>query len=726
MKEGGVETGTVDLARALITKGHRAIVISSGGPLVSALEAAGAIHYVVPVHRKNPWTILRVYRRVAEVVESHGVDVIHARSRVPAIIGYLAWRRVLAGISFRLNDRQRTPCFVTTAHGYYRRHPLSGIMGWGRFVIAISERIARHMMDDFGVPAERVKLIPRGVDLSRFTWSPPRLFAPRGEWRVCAIGRITPIKGHRELLQAFRIVVKEFPRAKLLMVGGAAAEHQRYLRELQSLVVHLGVSQNVEFTGHEPDVPKLLSQVDLVTLASTGQEAFGRVLIEAGAAGVPVVATSVGGTAEVVVDRKTGLLVPPKDIMALAAAITALLKNRTLAGELSKENRRRVESLYPLARMVGETLDVYEEASRSLRILVIKLSAIGDVALITPSLRALRSRFPKAHVTVLVGREGRELLHRCPYVDDLVVFDRSRDSTPLGLFKLGRKLALRQIDLVVDFQNNRTSHVLGCASGAPQRYGYAGRRFSWLLTHRVTQPESPTPPVEQQFKLLQLLGIQGASTHLELWPGPSDHKKVLSLLKEGWLAENQPLVVVHPGGHPRWLSKRWPTQRYAHLIDELALAVRARVVLTGSPEERSLGEQIEREAKVKPVMAVGLTSLNELAALIAQAQVFVGGDTAALHIAVAVGTPLVALFGSTDPVRHLPPSPQVRLLRKKIPCSPCYHRVCYRLGSGTMECMKLISVKEVLDAVVSFLKTGVRHPIHFLKDTSVSDTVVKP
>ncbi|MBI3323820.1 MAG: lipopolysaccharide heptosyltransferase II [Candidatus Omnitrophica bacterium] len=712
LKMGGVETGTVDLARNLIAQGHRAIVISSGGPLVKELEAAGAIHYTLPIHQKVPWTAWKTAQRVAEVVESHGVDVIHARSRVPAIIGFLAWRRVARKVSFRLGGRKKIPCFITTSHGYYSTHLFSRIMGWGRVVIANSDRVARHMIDDFHVPPERIRRIPRGVDLAQYHWREPRAEAPKGEWNVAVVGRITPIKGHRDLLRAFAIAAKSFPRARLKIVGEAEAKHQSYLHELKKLTYQLGLEERVEFVGHEPEVSKLLEGVDLLVLSSTAPEAFGRVLIEAGAAGVPVVATRVGGIPEVILDRKTGLLVPPADPVALGEAIMLLLKDRALARVFSRENRRRIETVFPLARMVSETLEVYREASERLRIAVIKFSAVGDVVLITPSLRALRERFPQSHITVVVGRESRELLHRCPYVDDLVVFDLARQGSWLGLAGLGWRLARAQVDLVVDFQNNRRSHWLGWLSGAPQRYGFAGRRWSGLLSHRAIPPERPVPPVEHQFRILQLLGVQNAPQQLELWPGPPDEARVDALLKEGWIAENQPLIAVHPGA--RWNSKRWPTERFAQLADKLASEMKARVILTGSGGERALCEEIHRLSEVKPLVTAGRTSLNELAALLRRCKAFVGGDSAPLHIAAAGGTPTVALFGSTDPVRHAPPvlsdrrpggppAARLKLLRVQIPCSPCYRQVCPRRGAGHMECMRRISVEEVCAAVRELL-----------------------
>jgi len=711
LEVGGVETGTLDVAQGLIQRGHQALVISSGGALVPRLEQLGARHDRLPVHRKHPVRIWAMAREVARIVAQEQVDVIHARSRVPAIIGYLAWRRVARHASWS-DGRDRLPAFVTTCHGFYRPHWFSVPATWGRAVIAASEAMARHLIDQFHVTPEQLRLIPRGVDLAQYPFRDITQDPRRSTWTIGVIGRLTPIKGHPPLFKAMAAVVKLVPKVLLLVIGDAPPEKGPYERELHQLVRHLGLEKVVGFVGRRQDIPQLLATMDLLVMPSTYQEGFGRVLIEAGACGVPVVASRVGGVADVVEDQRTGLLVPPGDPASLSQAIVRLLRDRTVAARLAKTFRRRIERAFNVTQMVERTLAVYREVSSTLHIVVIKLSAVGDVVLITPSLRALRVRFPTAHVTVVVGRESRELLQRCPYLDTLVVFDRERDGTPRGLWRLGARLRRWQVDLVVDLQNNRLSHWLGFLSGAPQRYGHGGRRWSWLLTHRAQEPAihppdgrpAPAlPPVEHQFRVLQLLGIRGADPRLELWPSEADAQVVRQLLVEAWVPEGAPLVGMHVGGSRRWQSKRWPPEYFAQLIDRLAAERHIRAVLTGARADLDLARQIARLARAKPVMAVGRTSLTELAALIGRCRAFVVPDTAPLHMAAALQIPTVALFGSTDPSRHAMPWATLRVLRQPLWCSPCYRATCYRRGRGHMECMRALTVEMVYDAVLAHI-----------------------
>jgi glycosyltransferase involved in cell wall biosynthesis len=177
---GGSETSTLDLARFLVKLGHKAVVVSNGGKLVGELESCGAIHYKLPVHKKSILTMLKLIPRLAEIIKKEEIHIVNAGSRVPAWIAYFACRKTNA-------------VFITTCHGYYTKHPFSQVMGWGKRVIVVSNIIARHMIEDFKVPPERIKLIPRGVDLEKFKFITPDKKRKVGEFNVGIIGRITQI-----------------------------------------------------------------------------------------------------------------------------------------------------------------------------------------------------------------------------------------------------------------------------------------------------------------------------------------------------------------------------------------------------------------------------------------------------------------------------------------------------------------------------------------------------
>src|SRR3989338_6377764 len=267
---GGVETGTIDLAKALKKRGDEPYVISNGGALVEELVKAGIPHLQLPVHKKSI-TSLSLVREIATFLERERIDVVHARSRVPAWLAYLAVRR--------------TDCdFITTCHGYYSKHFFSRVMGWGKRVIAISHSIGRRMIDDFGVPPERIRLIHRGVDLARYPFSADKYDKPRsGPFRIMNIGRITPIKGHEEFIRAVHLLSKRLPNLEVSIIGSADESKESYFRSLKLMVERLGLNSQVKFLGTQRDISGLLQSADLLVLSSKIPEAFGRVLIEAGA-----------------------------------------------------------------------------------------------------------------------------------------------------------------------------------------------------------------------------------------------------------------------------------------------------------------------------------------------------------------------------------------------------------------------------------------------------------
>jgi len=682
---GGVETGTLDMAKHLVRLGHKSVVVSNGGSLVKDLEEAGSIHYCLAVHKKSLLTMIKMIPKLAEIINREQIDIVHARSRVPGWIGFFAARKT-------------GKVFLTTCHGYYKRHYLSRVMGWGKLIICPSQAIARHMIENFDVPAERIRLIPRSVDLQRFKFVSPDK-RRREVFNVGIIGRLTPIKGHIYFLKAMAKVIRSFPRIKIWIVGDAPASKEGYKEEIRIMVRRLGLSHCTEFLGTQKDIPEILSNLDLLVLASTYPESFGRVIIEAQAAGVPVVATKIGGVVDIIDDGATGLLVPPQEPTAMSEAILKIIKDVKLSTLLAENAYKKVKEKFNVELMVEKSLNVYQEALSNFKVLVIKLGSLGDVILSTAALRAIRARFKDGYkISLLVGAPAKEVVLRCPYIDELIVTDLKDKSIGASL-RLTQQLRKRNFDLVVDLQNNRLSHLLARLSLASHRYGYHNAKFGFLLNHRIKDDKAPLDPVAHQFRILKMLDIDLSDGNLELWMSPQDELDVEEFLRSNWLSPQQLLIGVNIAASSRWQTKTWPREKLIRLCEELALRD-MRVVLTGTEEDLEEANLLVNAIKnTKPIIACGKTSINQLACLIKRCRVFITGDSAPLHIAAAVGTPYIALFGPTDPQRHVAKASQGIVIDQNMLCSPCYKPRC-----KTKECMNKISVEEVLEAVNKLLK----------------------
>ena len=683
LKSGGVERGTVDLAKYLKKKGHVSVVVSAGGALVGELTSAGVTHYALPVHRKSIFSLIHCIRALCKIVRLENIDVIHVRSRVPALI------------AFFVRGRTQVP-FVSTCHGFYSKSPLSRVMGWGKIVIVASHIVGKRMRDDFGVRHQKIRLIPRGVDLEEFKLRVPEAGEKPKEIIIGLVGRLTPIKGHPVFLKAMARVVRVMPHIQIQIIGDAPKV--QYKEELHTLTRNLGLSHAVKFMGTRYDIPELLSKLSILVAPSVGEEAFGRVVIEAGACGVPVIATRMGGLVDILENEKDGLLVPPEDPRALAEAILRLLKDPAAAQRMAASLRKKVEEQFGLPRMFENTLKVYQEAIHQKKILVIKLSALGDVILSIPSLRALRKKYPEAWISVLVGRKSRKIVRNCPYVNDVIVYEEPRRHRLWSLWKMAQLLAQEDFDIAVDLQNNRASHFLSFFCGAYLRAGHGNGKWSFFLNRKTKGDFVSLPPLEHQFEVLKLIGVPAAEKQLELWTEKKEDAAVESFLRSQWVSPSQILVGINPGSSLRWPTKQWPVENFAKLCDELARR-NIRVVITGSKEEGGVAEELFGLTRNKPVNAVGATSITELVALVRRCQVFVSSDSAPMHIASAVGVPLLAIFGPTDPKRHLVPPERYQVFWKEIQCAPCYLRTC---PIGHI-CMKKITVQEVLDSVLYFI-----------------------
>lgn len=685
---GGVETGTLDLSKYLVRLGHKSVVVSAGGSLVQELQNQGAKHYTLAVNKKSLSSIFKLIPELAGIIKKEEIDIVHARSRVPAWIAYFACRRTKA-------------VFITTCHGYYKKHFFSAVMGWAKRVIVLSNVIARHMIEDFSVPHERIRLVPRSVDLEKFKYLNPKV-KRKEDFNVAIIGRITPLKGHLHFIKAMAHISKAIPRLKIWIVGDAPASKAAYKEEVQVLVRRLGLWHCTEFLGTQRDIPAILTHLDLVVLATTTHEAFGRVIIEAMASGVPVVATRVGGVVDIIEDGKNGILVPPADPKSIADAVMRIFNDPGLAVQLAENAYAKVKEKYSLELMVKNTLDVYRDALSNFKILIIKFSSLGDIILSTAALRAIREKFPKENfkISFLTDEGSKDILLRSPHIDELLVCDlKNKDKGVAGLWSIGKTLRNKHFDIVIDLQNNRSSHLLAYLSGSIHRYGYNNKKFAFLLNHSIKDEKPLMDPVTHQFRILKMLGIDLLDNRLELWPSGEDAQAVDELLNAQWLSEAQKIVGINIGASKRWITKCWPIQHLIRFCEELELRD-IRVVVTGTQSDLPLaGTLINALKNNKIINACGKTSINELAVLIRKCQVFISADSFPLHVASAVGTPFIALFGPTDWRRHLPPGKNHIVINKNLNCSPCYKTKC-----RTRRCMFAISPEEVLEAVEKLLK----------------------
>ncbi|MDD5217736.1 MAG: lipopolysaccharide heptosyltransferase II, partial [Candidatus Omnitrophica bacterium] len=659
---GGVERGVLDLARGMKKRGEQTVVLSSGGELTAELQKMGVPHYTLPVQQKSLFSLALV-PRIAEIIQRERIDLVHARSRVPAWLAWLAACRT--GIPF-----------VTTCHGYYSAHPLSHVMGWGKLVIVISRVVGRHMIDDFRVPPEKIRLVHRGIDLSQFVFSPQHYDKKPGVHRIINVGRFSPIKGQLEFVRAVHFLRRKLPNIEAWLVGGEARGKTKYTTEIEKTIRQLGLEQTVKLMGVRRDIPELLGQSDLLVLSTLAPEAFGRVIVEAGAVGTAVLSTRVGGVLDILDHNENGFLVPPGDIIAMAEGMYEVLTDRERSKKFAANLRKKVETQFLLEKMVSETIAVYEEIERQKKILILKLGAIGDLILITPSLRMIRRRFPEAKISLVVDKKLAAIVSGCPYVNEVIPVSRDRLSKIGYLLRLAKTLRKEGYDISVDLQNNKWTHLLAALGGIPQRYGFRRGKLGFLVNRHDRSFDIADYPVRHQFRILSKLGIQDLDEDLELWPDEHSEKHVSEMFVQHSLNGSSKCVGLAVGASPKWTSKRWPLEYYQELCTKLIQQWKCSVILIGSETDRPMAQQLSKTNTEKVVDLVGKTSLLDLVSVVKRLSVLVTGDTAPLHIAAAVKTPVVTLFGPTEPKRHVPPGENVTVLSRHIGCQPCYQGEC--------------------------------------------------
>jgi len=672
MNVGGVERGVMDLVRFFKTDPRiSCFVISGGGRLVSELKAEGITHHTLGVYQKSLGSLANV-GRLRDILAAEGADIAHARSRVPAWLAFLATRNSPVN-------------FLTTAHGMYKNRLASEVMGWGKFVICPSQAVAAYMRRVYGVPQEKIVVINRWVDLARFQFSE---YSRRLDCRtIVTMGRLSPSKGYEYIIEAFKELVRFDDRLRLKIVGNPDPAKLYYFRYLKGLVAKYGLGRNVEFEGFRQDVENVLADTRMLVAASVSDESFGRVVIEAQACGVPVIATDVAGFREIIDHNETGIKVPPADSRAIADSILRLLDDHVSASSMVSAARRKVEENYSLEKCLKETAQLYERVVNEQRILVIKISSLGDIILCLPSLKAIKERYPAARVSVLTLRKYAAIFYGCPWIDEVISLGSGYKSF-FEIWDLGNALRRRAFDYIIDLQNSRVSHVLSALSLARYSVGFS-LRWGKLLSLRAVYRKDQGP-LESQGEVLKLAGVELRDKKLVFWDagfaGQFDLPDTL-------------LVGINVSASARWESKNWPFDAMRRLIELLDKEYpSSRVVLLGDVQTLSLADSLQATSAGRLINLCGRTSLSDLPRVLKRLKVLVTPDTATLHLAQACGVPVIALFGPTDPARHCVKSDNLRIINKKIECSYCYKPNC-RLKANLNRCMKEIKAEEVFEAI---------------------------
>lgn len=348
---------------------------------------------------------------------------------------------------------------------------------------------------------------------------------------------------------------------------------------------------------------------------------------------------------------------------------------------------------------------VPEQSNDIQRILVRSTNWVGDAVMSIPALEALRTRFPRAEIVLVSKPWVSELYWHHPAISRQIIYKPSSEHRGAsGFMKLVREIREENFDLAILFQNAFQAAWMTWLAKIPTRLGYATDGRSALL-HDPIEPPPPAAYGHQVYYYLNLLFRAG----LIAKPDPVEEIRIrLSEEEKTWalkkldslgLGGNRYLVGFAPGA-AFGPAKRWPPERFAGLADRLIGALGADVLIFGSEAEKPLADEIAHAMKHTPIVLAGETSLRQLLALMAGCRLMVANDSGPMHLASAMGIPLIAIFGSTDERATGPLGTRVRIVKKGVECSPCGRREC----PIDFRCMNDLTVEEVYRATLEYVK----------------------
>ena len=363
---GGVERGTLDIARELAEKKFKSVILSSGGEMAEKYKYKGVDHYTIEIEKKGLLNYFSARRKFEKILKVVNPDVIHIRSRWPAF----CFSEII--------KKKRIP-LVTTYHGTYSgnnfflKRKYNGFMTSGDFTISISKFIDDHIRYFFPQQKSQIKQINRGIDCHYFddkSVSEIRkekflssLMISENTHIILLPARITGWKGHMIAVDAMKILTEKDPELNFVLVlVGSENNKEKFTNKLKKKISKLKISNRVIFCGNISDMPAVYSVADVVLSTSIEPEAFGRVSAEACAMSKPVIATNHGGSREIIENNVTGWLVEPRNSKVLADKIIEVFSLDPKRKDLIVRNaQKKIREKFSLTNMLNQTLGIYEE-----------------------------------------------------------------------------------------------------------------------------------------------------------------------------------------------------------------------------------------------------------------------------------------------------------------------------------------------------------------------------
>jgi lipopolysaccharide heptosyltransferase II len=331
------------------------------------------------------------------------------------------------------------------------------------------------------------------------------------------------------------------------------------------------------------------------------------------------------------------------------------------------------------------------------RILIFNVNWLGDVLFSTATIRNIRRNYPDSFLACIIPSRCYQILKGNPHIDEIIIYDeKDRHKGFMSRMDFVRQLKERRFDMVFLLHRSFTRALFCRLAEIPERIGYRSKKRAFLLTKKIGAPDRDSMHrIDYYLNVIEKAGLKIEDRFTEFFVSDDDAKSINDFLDKQEVKKSDFLVVLNPGGN--WLPKRWPKDHWAELADGLISEMKVKVVITGSHNDLGLAQHIVEKMKEKPIVACGIFSIKQLAALSKRADIFITADTGPLHIANAAGAKrIIALFGPTS-IEITGPFPQKNcsILQKNVGCKiPCYQVHC-----KDNRCMKAITPGEVLAEV---------------------------